>query len=1017
MACCAVAAGAVVFILYRGRPAPTPGSISSIQSEAERLTSPPPPKRKAPRPVPQWIWSTPTPADGEKVLFAKDFRVDAPPVKATLILACDNHAAVELDGQRIGSSDDWSQPLSIDMTKALTPGEHQLRVAAQNDGSAAGLVALLRIDAADGTHTTIVSDPSWNVLAADGTAHAAVAIGPVGCAPWGAIAGLVSGDIDRGIVVPEGFECELVATVPHEFGSVVSLCALADGQLLAGVQGHGLVRINPMPIGGEAESTPVTREPVDIGGLQGLLRVENTIYGCSNTNAGKGIYRLEDSNQDGTLDKATLLLSIPEQNGEHGPHGLALGPDGLIYVMVGNHTLPPKLDGGSVVPQRWGEDILLPRLWDANGHAVGIMAPGGWVCRFDREGKHCELVAIGFRNAYDIAFSPVGDLFSYDSDMEWDMGAPWYRPTRIVHVVPGGEYGWRSGSACWPSWYADSLPPTLDVGPGSPTGVLFMGDSNFPPPWRDAMFALDWTFGTIYAINLEPNGASYSAKREVFLSGKPLPLTDAVISPRDHSLYFAVGGRGAASAIYRVRWTGPAATQAPTVAHRTDAAARRVALEGLARDGAPASAIDDAWSSLGDKDRFVRFTARAAIEHQPVERWADRATKETNPTAAIEALIALARCGDAARRPAFLQALAAIDWNTLDTDQRRGLARALMLGLARLGPVTPEERIAILKAWEPRFPSDDQFLNRLTSEILVYLDSMAFVPKAIVLLESADASQESFDPKLLSRSDSYGNVILRMAAASPQREQVHMAAMLRLAKEGWTPALRERYFRWFAQARRTAGGLSFAGFLENIRKEALANVPEAMRAKLDKASSPQGELLEGDRPLPKGPGRKWTTAEVERIATTKATNRDFKHGEQMFAAAGCIDCHRFAGRGKAGGPDLTGVGNRFGPHELAQAIVEPSAVVSDQYRAMDLVLADGTTVTGRVVSELGGEVTVMENLLAPDALRTIPAADIRERRPSPVSQMLSGLADPLSEDELADLLFYLRTGGDARSGG
>ena len=38
------------------------------------------------------------------------------------------------------------------------------------------------------------------------------------------------------------------------------------------------------------------------------------------------------------------------------------------------------------------------------------------------------MVSIGYRNAYDIAFNADGELFTYDSDMEWDMGTPWYRP-------------------------------------------------------------------------------------------------------------------------------------------------------------------------------------------------------------------------------------------------------------------------------------------------------------------------------------------------------------------------------------------------------------------------------------------------------------------------------------------------------------------------------------------------------------------------------------------------------------
>ncbi len=55
-------------------------------------------------------------------------------------------------------------------------------------------------------------------------------------------------------------------------------------------------------------------------------------------------------------------------------------------------------------------------------------APGGYVCRVDPDGKNWELVSMGYRNAYDLAFNRSGDLFTFDSDMEWDMNTPWYRP-------------------------------------------------------------------------------------------------------------------------------------------------------------------------------------------------------------------------------------------------------------------------------------------------------------------------------------------------------------------------------------------------------------------------------------------------------------------------------------------------------------------------------------------------------------------------------------------------------------
>ena len=55
-----------------------------------------------------------------------------------------------------------------------------------------------------------------------------------------------------------------------------------------------------------------------------------------------------------------------------------------------------------------------------------------------------------------------GDLFTYDADMEYDFNTPWYRPTRVNHVLSGGEYGWRNGAGKYPEFYYDNLPATLE---------------------------------------------------------------------------------------------------------------------------------------------------------------------------------------------------------------------------------------------------------------------------------------------------------------------------------------------------------------------------------------------------------------------------------------------------------------------------------------------------------------------------------------------------------------------------
>ena len=110
---------------------------------------------------------------------------------------------------------------------------------------------------------------------------------------------------------------------------------------------------------------------------------------------------------------------------------------------------------------------------DGRGHNRGRLAPGGIIYKVDPDGKNFESYANGFRNIFDAAVNRDGEMFTYDADMEYDFNTPWYRPTRLCHVVSGAEFGWRSGWAKWPNYFVDSLPEILDTGRGSPTGAVF----------------------------------------------------------------------------------------------------------------------------------------------------------------------------------------------------------------------------------------------------------------------------------------------------------------------------------------------------------------------------------------------------------------------------------------------------------------------------------------------------------------------------------------------------------------
>ncbi len=280
-----------------------------------------------------------------------------------------------------------------------------------------------------------------------------------------------------------GFKVERLYSVPAaEQGSWVALTIDNKGRLITSDQYGALYRITPPAPGASTSQTKVERLQADIGQAQGLLYAFNSLYVVVNEGKSRpaGLYRLRDTKGQDQFDKIELLHRI-EGGGEHGPHGVVLGPDGKsLYIVAGNFTKIPDPET-SRVPRIWGEDQLLPRMPDGNGFAVNIFAPAGWVCRTDPDGKAWELHAIGMRNCYDIAFNADGELFTYDNDMEWDINLPWYRPTRVCHLTSGSDSGWRNGSGKFPVYYPDNLPPVVDIGLGAPTGVAFGYGVSFPP--------------------------------------------------------------------------------------------------------------------------------------------------------------------------------------------------------------------------------------------------------------------------------------------------------------------------------------------------------------------------------------------------------------------------------------------------------------------------------------------------------------------------------------------------------
>lgn len=298
---------------------------------------------------------------------------------------------------------------------------------------------------------------------------------------------------------PPGFEVELVYSVPLDAqGSWVRMTSDDRGRLITSDEFGGLYRVTP---GTTPDETLVEAIDQPIGEAQGLLFAHDALYVVVSRSDKhpSGLYRLEYLRDADRFGPPQLLRELGGR-GERGPHGIALGPDGMLYLVAGYHTPYQTLEGPMSPFIDKAAKTLFPALVDrVEPHPPGGPACGGWVARTDPDGHMWELFCSGMQNPYDIAFNDAGEVFTYDSDMEWDLGTSWYRPTRLLHLCSGGDYGWRPGSAKYPSHFIDSLPPAVEIGRGSPTGLAFGHAAAFPERYRRALFVGDWTHGRIYA--------------------------------------------------------------------------------------------------------------------------------------------------------------------------------------------------------------------------------------------------------------------------------------------------------------------------------------------------------------------------------------------------------------------------------------------------------------------------------------------------------------------------------------
>lgn len=571
-----------------------------------------------------WIWDAPRAniddQPTEPRYFRKTLDLESGANQAHTLVLVDNTFELFVNGREVGRGRDAWPPAEFDISEHLHAGRNVIAICATNEGGPAGLFFESNLTTQTGRLVNIVTDDSWRVAATrqegwteltfdDADWSRAVVLGRMGTAPWGrhgkpgrsthAVADegpLPASESVRLFTLPPGFEVQIVAEEPDVINPVVM--ALDEEGRLFVAEAHTYRW-------GE-EKSPVTppSNPVALLELDGQGRARRTaVVADGFTDPIMGIV-VRDGNiwlsalnrvyvaelqPDGTAGPLrTILRDTADPWNPFGMFQLEFGPDGWMYLIVGDHQA---------------------EMIGSDGTTIRTRGSTGSFFRFRPDGTGLELLSQGMRAPFSFDFDPWGRI--------WILSNGEGNPNRLLKMIPTVDYHFQTRHGTW-AWLAGEhawSPPVTEMERGANTQVLCYLDGAYPERYWGRLFVSNWGAHGFAGVNRKvdiytPDERGNIRSVEVFLdTADPMFRPTQLLPTPEGDLYMLdwygrddennLFGR-----IYRIVYTGTESPRAiaarsinadPTLTPEqrgalrdiqgTDRRSRDRAMDTLARDG------------------------------------------------------------------------------------------------------------------------------------------------------------------------------------------------------------------------------------------------------------------------------------------------------------------------------------------------------------------------------------------------------------------------------------------------